>query len=60
MTDEVEEARSFKLSMRKMEKELDKMQSDLYKSVPFFSTRYKVCRIVFWLRRILAVYENNK
>lgn len=60
MTDDVEEAWSFKLSVRKMEEELDKMQTDLYKSVPFFSTRYKVRRIVFWLCRILAVYKNNK
>lgn len=60
MTDEVEEEWSFKLSVRKMEEELDKMQTDLYKSVPFFSTRYKVRRIVFRLCRILAVYKNNK
>ena len=42
MTEEVEEALSFKEAKLKMEKELDKIQQDMYKSVPFFSTRYKV------------------
>lgn len=41
VTDELREAPSFKISMDRMEKELDKMQRDLHKSVPFFSTRYK-------------------
>ena len=53
MTEEVEEALSFKEAKLKMEKELDKIQQDMYKSVPFFSTRYKVrlvdLRIVYSL-----------
>ena len=42
VTEEVEEALSFKEAKLKMEKELDKIQQDMYKSVPFFSTRYKI------------------
>ena len=42
MTEEVKEAKSFKQARHKMEEELDKIQQDMYKSVPFFSTRYKV------------------
>ena len=42
MTKEVEEALSFKQARLKTEEELDKIQQDMYKSVPFFSTRYKV------------------
>ena len=42
MTDEVRQAPSFQLSKSKMEFELKKMQNELHKSVPFFSTRYKV------------------
>ena len=42
MTEEVEEALSFKQARLKMEEELDKIQQDMYRSVPFFSTRYKV------------------
>ena len=49
----MEEALSFKEAKLKMEKELDKIQQDMYKSVPFFSTRYKVrlvdLRIVYSL-----------
>ena len=46
MTEEVEEALSFKEAKLKMENELDKIQQDMCKSVPFFSTRYKVGRLV--------------
>ena len=46
MTEEVEEALSFKQARLKMEVELEKIQQDMYKSVPFFSTRYKVGRLV--------------
>ena len=42
VTDEVRQAPSFQLSKSKMEFELKKMQKELHKSVPFFSTRYKV------------------
>ncbi|CAH3028791.1 unnamed protein product, partial [Porites evermanni] len=41
VTEEVKEAKSFKQARHKMEEELDKIQQDMYKSVPFFSTRYK-------------------
>ena len=42
MTDELREAKSFQMSLSRMKTELDKMQQELHKSVPFFSTRYKV------------------
>lgn len=42
VTDQVREAQSFKKSMERMKLELDEMRKDLQKSVPFFSTRYKV------------------
>ena len=57
MTDEVRQAPSFQLSKLKMEFELKKMQNDLHKSVPFFSTRYKVgyCRGLGTWQVILSV-----
>ena len=42
VTDELREAKSFQISLSRMKTELDKMQQELHKSVPFFSTRYKV------------------
>ena len=42
MTDELREAESFKNSMEHLKTEVDNLQKDLEKSVPFFSSRYKV------------------
>ena len=42
VTDELRNAKSFQISLSRMKTELDKMQGELHKSVPFFSTRYKV------------------
>ncbi|KAL9973865.1 hypothetical protein ACROYT_G020371 [Oculina patagonica] len=41
VTDELRQATSFKVSYLRMKTELERMQKDLHKSVPFFSTRYK-------------------
>lgn len=41
VTDELRKAESFKRSYEKIKTELDNIQKDLYRSVPFFSTRYK-------------------
>ena len=46
VTDELRQVLSqFKTSLARMKKELNNMQKDLHKSVPFFSTRYKVGHI---------------
>ena len=42
VTDELRQAESFKKSYEKMKTELDNLQKDMYRSVPFFSTRHKV------------------
>ena len=42
VTDEVKESETYQNSMAKLKKELRTMQTQLEKSVPFFSSRYKV------------------
>ena len=54
VTDELRQAESFKKSCEKMKTELDNLQKDMYRSVPFFSTRYKV-GFKDWPRKRLRV-----
>lgn len=44
VTDELREEDSFKNALKNLRTELDNLQTDLRKSVPFFSSRYKVTR----------------
>lgn len=42
VTDHIREAGSFNFAMEKLKTEMEKLQAELKKSVPFFSSRYKV------------------
>ena len=42
VTDQLREAGSFNFAMERLKTEMEKLQAELKKSVPFFSSRYKV------------------